>query len=203
MPVCSTRAFVSGGSVRVKKSVSPRVWPDASTANVRQLHSLAPVERQVTAAQLDAHDDRRIRRRSFERRRKNPHCETGRWERAAQCPEHDGGRTAIVRDDRGRWIPSRRRIASPGPYSQIRPGGSHFDSMEPPVAPVGWRIVGQHVVRAVVTDNPVECRTEVIGADHGKAVGFVRKCAQTVLGQLQLASQAAGADTRAALRLRR
>ena len=77
----------------------------------------------------------------------------------------------------------------------VRPGRvtSDFDLVRPP-GPRVRRVVGQHVIRAVVLDDALERGREIVLVDDGETAGLLGQRAETVLGQAQLVLQRPLAD---------
>ena len=71
-----------------------------------------------------------------------------------------------------------------------------FDLVKLAVALVARRVVGQHVVGAVVADDALERGGELVGVHRREAAGFIGERPQAVLRQPQLVVERADADAR-------
>src|SRR6185503_12208972 len=69
-----------------------------------------------------------------------------------------------------------------------------FDPVEFPVALVGGRVIGEHVVRTVVAHNALECRREIVAVYGRKTAAFFRQLAKALLGEAQLVGEPALPD---------
>ena len=195
MPVCSTRALVSGFRFSVTVSVlPPLIFPLASIAKY--------VSSRIFAFGAGFRSRPRI---------STPNS----TEAFGAVPLNGAANTCIVNPLTGSGLSSASRTSGlaafagcrlrrrrldfrqrvPAPRAHREAGPSHADiDLVKLSGLVGRRIVRQHVVGAVVPHDPVERVGELIAVDDREAAGLVRYRPQAVLRQPDLVLQRAAAD---------
>ncbi len=162
--------------------------------DVRDLELVVCGRFQVAAAHLHAEQHRRIRRRTLERRGKHVHRQAADRNGAVERLAHLGaGRVRGGLGRRGGGLHLRQRVAAARAHRDARARDAHVDTVKLSGL-VAWRIVREHVVRAVVLDDAIERRVELVAVDDGEATGFVGDGAQAVLREPHLVPQRAGPD---------